>query len=280
MWKLFRNNSAVSSLYNLFLKYATYNTKSFIFCATTGRSGTETLSRIISTAKNVKAFHEPYPKMKNDTKNRYGIDLKEVFLNIKRIEIRKASIGYEHYFEANHLFITNYAEYVMNEFGEKVKVVHLRRDPVAVSRSFFAIDSIPGKTESGRKWMPEPHDPHNILQIGPLWKNLDHPFYKCLWFWYEIEARISLFKKQYPFVRMFFIKTEDLNDLDKLKNMFLFFGFEYEEDDLYKSIGRQYNVKSSRKKHVIDESEALRLHEKFVSVLDKYFPNILSDINC
>ena len=266
-----RYNPIIRSAYNVWLRLLTCGVKSYVFCATTGRSGTETLARLIDCAPNVAAFHEPYPKMKNDTPDRYNLTLRDVFLLIKRNTIRKSSIGYKHYFESNHLFILNYADLAVSEFGKKVKIIHLRRDVVDVARSFFAIESIPGRTESGIKWMPHPFKKTNIIQLSEELQRLDHPFYSCLWYWYEVEARIQRFKQMYPWVPVYFIRTQDLNCRDKLKNMFEFFGFAWDEDAINNVIGKSHNVKPKRKKNVLGVSEAVEMNRILLNILkDRY----------
>ncbi len=278
IYEFVRKNIISASIYNFILKIRCSTVKSFIFCATTGRSGTETLSRLINVATNVRSLHEPYPKMKNDTTLRYGMSLKDVFYTIKRIAIRRNSIGFDHYFEANHLFITNYADYAVDEFGKKIKVIHLRRDPVSVAKSFFSIDSIPGMTSSGRKWMPDPLDSNNVLCLTSLWDKLTHPFYRCLWFWYEVEARIVEFKKRYPFVEVYFLQTKDLNNLNKITELFSQFEFKYDKIELADAVGKHYNVKSSRKRIKIDDEKAKEMHDKFSILIKDKWPDLIKSI--
>ena len=57
------SNRLISLLLNIVLKAMTKNVKSYIFVATTGRSGTTSLSTIFEGCSGVKTFHEPYPVM-------------------------------------------------------------------------------------------------------------------------------------------------------------------------------------------------------------------------
>jgi len=53
---------------------------------------------------------------------------------------------------------------------------------------------VPG-TAPGNDWYIDWRAPTNRIQVPDLLKKggpFDHDFYRCLWYWYEIEARIAL----------------------------------------------------------------------------------------
>ncbi|MDX2465027.1 MAG: sulfotransferase domain-containing protein [Porticoccus sp.] len=214
--------SAVNRYYDLKLR----KLKSFIFVATTGRSGTLTLVDIFSQLENCVALHEPYPAMHDNILHAaaYGNEkvVEEFYKIRKSVNIRRDAIGKEFYLEANHLFIKTFIKYAIEDFGEKVKVIHLVRNPTNVANSIYALQDQPGTTEGNRWWL-DYRAPTNLIAIPDMLDNdpvFKHPYYKALWYWFETESRIALWKKKLPNTPFVFFKTESFNDKDKLSALF------------------------------------------------------------
>ena len=110
------------------------------------------------------------------------------------------------------MFITTFCNFAVEEFADRLSVIHLTRNPRATARSCLFSGMIPKEEAS---WTPSPSAADNAL---PMKRELGedgefhHPYYRCLWYWYETEARIMRFARQHPTVRIVPIRTEDLND--------------------------------------------------------------------
>src|SRR5215472_19248542 len=92
-----------------------------IFTATTGRSGTLTLTRIFAGIPGCRALHEPYPVMHDEALRaaNYGDSAAlDRFYRAKSINILRAAAGYQYYLEANHLFIKTFVAHAVREFGD------------------------------------------------------------------------------------------------------------------------------------------------------------------
>ena len=196
-------------------------TERFVFVATTGRSGTHTLARICARIPGCASFQEPTPNMNGPVLQAAAAgDLEEVRRHYvaKSAAIRRAAAGSKYYVETNHQFIKVFAALAVEDFGDRLAVIHLQRPPLEVAASIFALGSWPG-TESGNKWWLDPTAPTNLVQVSDVLRNdgpFAHPFYRALWYWHEIEARVDAFRQAYPRIPIATLKTDDLNDADRV----------------------------------------------------------------
>jgi len=220
-------NTFTAALINVYYNLKTRNVKSYIFVATTGRSGTLTLVDIFSRLPNCTALHEPYPAMHDNILQaaNYGDEqLVDRFYKIRKsVNIRRDASGSEYYLEANHLFIKTFIEQAASDFGNRLKVIHLVRDPTKVANSIYTLQDQPG-TEEGNRWWLDYRAPTNLISISDILDNdseFSHPYYKALWYWFETEVRIALWKQRLSHIPFVFFKTEDFSDESKLNQLFL-----------------------------------------------------------
>ncbi len=243
----------VGTLYGLWLSLKTRKVESFVFVATTGRSGTDSLTTILKSIDGAITYHEPHPIMVNNPQLKRDdqfFHLVRRFESLKKVYIRRAAIGHKVYVETNHLFIKNFCYPAAIEFKEKMKVIHLYRDPISVAASFFNIGSIPGETEAGMTYLCAPSDRDNVLQLNEFietYEGTDKSMMKCLWYYYEIEARTKRFHSIFPDIKMSHIQTKELSDFDAVLRLFSELEIEYDENTLKSVIGTHLNQKSTRK---------------------------------
>jgi hypothetical protein len=218
--------------------------KSFIFVATTGRSGSQTLYHLCKNVPGCASFHEPFPEMRGDILSAYNQDEEQrvlkFFKDFKLPAIYKASLKKEWYVETNHTFIKCFADAAVEEFGHRLKVIHMVRDRHEVARSWLNRGSIPGQGS----WLLELDAPRNLIQFNELRvqnDRFDHDYFKCLWYWYEIEARIHQFKQHHPEIQVFPLKTEELNDVDRVLFLFEALFGEFDRTALIQQIGSRAN---------------------------------------
>lgn len=105
--KILKNNLLTVYIYNKYLDYRCAGVKAYIFVATIGRTGTDSLSKIFKVVDEMATFHGPHPIMLNNysanvNKQNYFDDL---FYRLKRVYIKRAAIGKRYYLETNHMFV-------------------------------------------------------------------------------------------------------------------------------------------------------------------------------
>jgi hypothetical protein len=272
-----KHNPLTVFLYNKYLDFRTANVKAYVFAATTGRSGTSSLGKIFSAVPGSICFHEPYPIMFNDCPE--GVDIRKYrrheFYVKKRTNIKRSAIGFDYYVETNHQFIRSFYSHAIDYFKDKIKIIHLYRDPVKVARSFYSINSIPGVTRNGLLYMIDPRDHDNVIQISDLlFSNgeFGHDLYKTLWYWYETEARAIKARQAYPDITWFDLKTEELGNRDKAIEMFDTFKMPYDADILDSVIGTRTNLKTDLKSKNIEYEKCKRFHQRFLQMLGERYP--------
>lgn len=273
---IIKYNFISSFLSRSYYKFLCRKLRNIIFVATTGRSGTMTLVDIFNIIPGCKAEHEPYPAMFDEilTAKSFGNEalVKNTYWHIKSVNLWRAAAGYKHYFESNHLFIKTYIEYAVKDFGDKVIVIHLTRDPIKVANSIFSLQDFPGTVE-GNKWWLDYKAPNNLIKIADYLDNhleFSHPFYKGLWYWYEVECRIDLWKRRMPNVRFIEFKTEDFNSQEKTSQLLRDLAINFDSVTLASQISKQSNTRPHQKVAApLDLNEAEAMHQKFKALLEK-----------
>src|SRR6185437_13379352 len=100
-----KRNLVVAGVVRRSLQLRTQSVKRFIFTATTGRSGTLTLSELFTTVPDCASVHEPYPIMNEEVLRAasYGneAEVDRVYNRVKSINILRAAVGRRYYVEAN-----------------------------------------------------------------------------------------------------------------------------------------------------------------------------------
>lgn len=248
--------------------------KKIIFVATTGRSGTMTLADILNHIPVSKAEHEAYPIMFDDVLKAKCAG-NEAYVHAeywqkKSINIRRNAAGFDYYCDANHLFIKTYIEYAVEDFGDKVAVIHLVRDAVKVANSIYALQDYPG-TEEGNKWWLDYTSASNHIRIAELLDNdpeFKHPFYKGLWYWYEMEARIAHWRQALPNIQFVDFRTEDFNDPQKTFKLLNDLGIAFDEAQLLAKISTQANTREHQKvSNPLPVEQAAAMNEQFKRLL-------------
>ncbi len=267
-------NPITSSLFRYFYRLRCRRLKSIIFVATTGRSGTMTFVDIFNHIPDCKAEHEPYPGMFDEilsaksSGNEYVV--KNAYWLIKSINLWRAAVGFKHYLESNHMFIKTYIEYAIEDFSDKVVIVHLIRDPVKVANSIYALQDFPGTIE-GNKWWLDYRADNNLIRISDYLDNdgeFSHSFYKGLWYWYEIEERVKFWKKSLPNVHFIDFNTDDFNDQSKIFQLLRDLNIDFDSSSLSSKISTQSNTRPHQK--VVEPlpiEHAALMHEKFKNLL-------------
>ena len=243
-----------------------------IFTATTGRSGTQSLSKIFAGIPGCRSLHEPHPIMNSQALRAasYGDQATlDYFYRTKAINILRAAAGHRYYLEANHLFIKSFVAHAAREFGNRMAVIHLVRPPLEVAMSIYCLQIAPG-TESGNRWLLDYRAPLNRIPIADVLdgNEFSHPFYKGLWYWFEVEARVEEWRQRLPAVPFVRFETGWLNDAQRLFALTTALGLAVDRRQIDSLIGVKANDKADEKQIApLPRQEAEQMFEHFVVLL-------------
>lgn len=257
-----------------FLDLRNRGVEKYLFTATTGRSGTLALARLFEDQPGCRALHEPYPVMNGEVLHDANFGQEEragsVYQRIKAVHIRRAAAGQRLYLESNHQFIKSFIEPVVRDLGERVEVIHLVRDPVEVAMSIFQLEDGPG-TEKGNFWWLDHRAPANRIRISGLLDGdaeFSHPFYKALWYWHEVEARVREWKQRLPGLRFHRFETEWLNDPDRVLALFRGLRVRFDAGRLLSRVGAREHVRTEHKGAVgMRREQGEQMRERFEAML-------------
>ncbi len=244
-----------------------------LFVASTGRSGTATLAAILERVDRCAAFHEPWPIMNGrimELRNAgRPAPARRVYRFVKSVNILRQARGARYYAETNHMFLKTFVDHAAAEFGDRMRVIHLVRDPVQVAGSMYALDRAPGSIQWNSFWLDH-RAPMNLIQVADALdrRGFRHPFFKCLWYWYEMEARTADWKQRLK-ERVTFapLRTRDLKNPDAVARALGALGidpgrgFDFPTD-------LRLNLKSKKKKRRIPSAaEGVRMDRAFRRLL-------------
>ena len=271
-----KHNRLVAGVARCVLNLQTRGLERLIFTATTGRSGTLTLTRLFAAIPGCYAAHEAHPIM-------HGLPLQaasygdtalvdRIYQRVKSVNIRRAAAGHRYYFEANHLFIKTFARNVIADFGPRVAVVHLVRPAAEVANSIYDLCDYPG-TERGNYWWLDYRAPTNLISMADVLETdpeFSHPFYKALWYWHEIEARIAAWRLSVPAVKVVDFETRWLNDAGHVSRLFDELGVQCDSARLAALVGTRAHTKDHQKAGAaLAAPEAEKRARRFQQLLER-----------
>jgi hypothetical protein len=252
------------------LQVMTRGLERVIFTATTGRSGTMTLSTLFSMIPGCAAFHEPHPVMNGPVLEAasYGDEafVDRAYARVKSVNILRAAVGHRYYMESNHLFVKTFMRQAIEEFGDRLAVVHLVRSPVEVAMSLYCLQQLPGSGVFNLWWLDQ-RAPSNVLQIADLLDSdaeLSHPFYRALWYWYEVEMRFAAWRARLPSLKVAHFDTDWFNDRARVFELFDTLGLAYDKSTFESMALQREHTKSTLKVlPALAFSEAKEMDERF-----------------
>ena len=185
-----------------------------ILTASSGRCGTQLLTELLSLVPGVRSLHEPPPYVDNIVwRLRSNPGLAKQWLVKHKLptmlnSIKAADVNV--YIETSHMLCKKFFEPLL-ELGIAFDLIILSRDLRATAMSFYAIDDVPIRSKSGRRWLPNPDDVDNL-------SNLPKPFsqysdYQLIyWSILEMELRKALYYKTWVDAGQMVVKV-DLKEL-------------------------------------------------------------------
>jgi hypothetical protein len=195
-----------------------------IFAISSGRAGSGFLAKLIGSSPDVRAEHEPVPRMCGAyLKMAMRADLsasyekrkaKLMALNMRLLFLPEIIV----YAETNHMFIKTFFDVTM-DYYRNVDVVVLRRPMGKVLKSFVELGYFSEKNSHWPLWMHDPNS-HNCVAepLGPM-TEMD-PYDRCIAYLLDIEARACKFKSTYKGVRVHEAQLEEITKVDGAKALF------------------------------------------------------------
>lgn len=251
-----------------------------IFSINSGRSGSEYLMRVLSTAENVTAFHEPEPDGAGRRITQYPATNPTMFDRLtypfwyrrkmgKVKAVRRMTQDWEPrriYAESNHMFIFSFYDVVMDHL-EGVSVILLRRWLPSAMRSFMELDHFTPHDPWAQWWFPSPHSKSSVATPLAPYDELDQAD-RIIAYLIDVEARAQRFRKLYPETPVVEARLEELNDLEKTRRMFA--ALDLRETPLTEQVvGRVVNDKPEHKKRVATPTTIDYCKERIEQYLDK-----------
>lgn len=215
----------------------------YIFCISTGRSGTAYLSKVLGTLKDVKSFHEQKPVLHAELMQQYMAGQHEPLreqLSDKLNKIQAASPML--YIDTSHVFVKGFGWELPNHLArEQIAVVVLKRDRSKVVDSLIRVDSGPFDY-LGRKWILVPYKKALIRPpVGAGYYRFLHYLRKALdsiglvsvlkdyydglskrlveWYYDETYALAARYKQEFPSIHYVDADLEELNSWEGFRSL-------------------------------------------------------------
>ena len=271
MLELIKYNEITYRLLRWWYSRQNKSVRSYVFVCSTGRCGTNTISDVFARTSTVASLHEPYPTMYSNGSDLSITHQKRLSLiKRKHLNILRASKEKLAYIESNHMFIKTFFNIAIDFLPiEKIKLIHVRREPFSVASSFYSINSIPGRPPTGDRFLLDPFGKDNMIDLSQELKSneFSHDFYKCLWYWYEVEARIAKAKESTgEKISWLTLQTKELNSENKINELIEFVDLTEEITHIQELVGVRSNQKTNQKAAV--SSVKLKAYEtKFNQLL-------------
>ncbi len=178
--------------------------KKLIFTITTGRSGTKYLSYLLSLFPDFKSEHEAVPAfhdyMREVLSGNY--DPKKFWIEKKLPYI--AALKENYYSDVSHVAAKGFLDSLL-EFDLNTSFILLKRDNRSVAKSLLRLNTIPGKTELGLKYLVGPSDKNFLPKLRA---NELSDYQLCYWYTKETEARMEHYKKVFIQKKINFVELE------------------------------------------------------------------------
>lgn len=248
-----------------------------VFVISPGRSGTEYLAELFGTASNSIAFHEPQPSMDKEIIQLVNeCEYHTTFLQrrIKADAIEKILLENpgKIYCETSHVFIETYFDVVIDRFYDQVEIVVLRRDPIAILRSFLQLALHNNIFEKSRLIAP-----NAITSPIKFDFELLDIYDRYIAYLIDIEARAVNFFRDYWYLNMYEIRLSELNEEDKVRWLFSKLGLVFTEDTKNK-LGTVINARPDQKvnEEISDDYCRLRFRQFYDKLIHSgvIIPNV------
>jgi hypothetical protein len=195
-----------------------------IFAISSGRAGSGFLAKLLGSSPDVRAEHEPIPRMcgtylkmamRADLSTSYEKrKAKLIALNARLLLLPETIV----YAETNHMFIKTFFDVTL-DYYRNVDVVVLRRPMSKVLKSFVELGYFSERNSHWPLWMHDPNS-HNCV-AEPLGPMAEMDLYdRCIAYLLDIEARACKFRSSYKGVRAHEAHLDDITKVDGARELF------------------------------------------------------------
>lgn len=241
----------------------------YIFVCSPGRSGTKYLSEIFKNMTNIPSYHGGEDNLRNiiDSgvfRNNNNLDIiKERIDKIKKLA---NNLGY---FDSSQIFIHRLVTDIINDnYFKELYVINLVRNPLEVAISYENRNSKPSFKDD--LWRLPLISSDRILKID---KKLTL-FQENLFDWIDTQMKFNLYKSKFD--KHIVFKFTDINNVDKIKDLFDYFGIEFNEEQFEKLKGiflkNENSIPTKITERHIKETDELIL---YLQKLDNYPKTII-----
>lgn len=196
-----------------------------VFSANAGRSGSEYLAELLGAAPTVAAGHEREPTMTGGWLRRTlyedparSYEDRRVKTDIIRSELAEMRPN-QTYVDTSHMFVKTFADVVFDDFQhELLSVVVLRRDPIAVARSYFELDFCGVRSRPWIDWISVPTAPFAAFHIEP--DEIRDQFDLIFGALVDVETRTAALRAMTPAVNWVDTTLEQITTIDGARDLF------------------------------------------------------------
>ncbi|HSY38520.1 MAG TPA: hypothetical protein VLA79_03300, partial [Polyangia bacterium] len=132
------------------------------------------------------------------------------------------------------------------------------------------LQQLPG-TDVAELWWLDHRAPTNVIQIADLLDSdaqFSHPFYRALWYWYEVEMRFAAWRARLPSMKVAHFDTEWFNDRARVFQLFDELGLDYQRSNVASLVVRREHTKSDLKVlPALASSAAEEMDQRFQDLL-------------
>jgi len=191
--------------------------RTMVFSLNPGRSGSESLARLMTTFMQVNSVHERAPTMMGPWLRMVGFrgqaeTEEQRRFKARLVEKEREDVTYGIYADTSHLFLYTFSDVVLDHFQEEdIVLVRLHRDPLEVALSYINLGYFSRTSTLGMDWYFWPTWPTSLIpmSIEDIRSEWDLVFGSLIDFY----RRQALFLARYSGrLRVIPLRTRDLVD--------------------------------------------------------------------
>ena len=249
----------------------------YIFVCSPGRSGTRYFSEIFKSITNIPSYHGGENNLRNIIDSGVFRNNNNLYIIKERIDTIKKLANNLGYFDSSQIFIHRLVEHIIiDNYFKELFVINLIRNPLEVAISYENRNSAPSFKDD--LWRLPLISDDRILKID---KKLTL-FQENLFDWIDTQMKFNLYKSKFD--KHIVFNFEDINNMNKIKNLFDYFEIEFDEknfQNLKDTFLKNENESSSKitERHIKETNELILYLQKLdnypKTIIDTYIlPNI------
>lgn len=245
----------------------------YLFCISTGRCGTDYLSKLLATLENCNSYHEQKPRLHKSEMREYLKGNKEPIQKLMPNKMAKIKTYKEAlYSDTTHVYIKSFGWEIPKYIPqEEIGIIILKRDIDKVAESTHRTQSGPFN-DLGRDWIIYPNGnnmvrpPFSVIEyklyriiLKTLWKVNKNTGYKkypayfkkksielIKWYYKETYALAEKYQNDFPNISYIEVQLEEINTLKGFEKIINAFGLQqyYNRKKVSEIIGKPVNLKT------------------------------------